>query len=98
MIRFFFRSRIAIALLLLVVLASSFAALISMKSGVKAATASIALDQQIGPPTTVIKVSGTGFGASESVNINFDTTFLHSVTTSTLGTFLLRVTVPSTAL
>ncbi len=98
MLRFILRSKIAIALLLVLVFTASVGVVISVKSGAKAASAAITLNVKTGPPTSPIKVSGTGFGTSETVNINFDTTLLHTVTSSTSGTFLITVSAPSTAL
>src|SRR5437588_8743695 len=69
--RFFSRVKISIVLLLIVVFAVSFAWLISARSTVRADSSSITLNVKSGPPTTIIKVNGNGFGASETVDLDF---------------------------
>ncbi|HXZ39926.1 MAG TPA: hypothetical protein VEG68_04240 [Terriglobales bacterium] len=64
--------------LLVVVLAAALAA---------AAAPKVALSPTIGPPTTSISVSGSGFPDSTVVDIYFDTTELVLTVTTATGTF-----------
>src|SRR5438876_11964163 len=54
---------------------------------VAAATTSITLKPSVGPPTSTVTVNGTGFGASETVVVDFSATQVASATTSSTGTF-----------
>jgi hypothetical protein len=67
---------------------------------VAAATgAQIVLSRRVAPPTSVIGVSGSGFGAHEGVGIAFDSTELTSTHASGSGTFgPVKVTIPASAL
>jgi outer membrane protein assembly factor BamB len=61
-----------------------------------AATAGITLKPTSGPPTTKVTVSGSGFGTSDGVVVNFATTKVASTTTSSTGTFSVAFSVPKT--
>jgi len=61
-------------------------------------TTSITLNPGVGPPTTNVTVNGTGFGASETVAVDFDATQVATATTSPAGTFSTTFTVPGSAL
>src|SRR5262245_49749344 len=50
-----------------------------------APTATVSITVATGPPTTVTKMSGSGYGASEIVDILFDATQVASATTDGLG-------------
>jgi outer membrane protein assembly factor BamB len=50
-----------------------------------------------GSPSSTVKVSGSGFGISETVTITFDTTSVSNITTSSTGTFSKKITVPKSA-
>ena len=63
-----------------------------------AATASITLKPASGPPTTKVTVNGAGFGASETVAVDFSSTQVATGTTSSTGTFSETFTVPKSAL
>src|SRR5438874_318645 len=63
----------------------------------QASSPHITLSPKSGPPTSIVKVSGTNFGASEIVSITFDTTQLATITTSTTGAFSLKIPVPASA-
>jgi outer membrane protein assembly factor BamB len=65
---------------------------------VAATTASITLKPGVGPPTSVVTVTGTGFGASETVAVDFSGTQVATATTSSTGTFSATFTVPKSAL
>ena len=41
-------------------------------SGATTGAATLTLSRGVGPPTTVLEVSGSGFGASEFVDVFFD--------------------------
>jgi len=61
-------------------------------------SASIKLSEVSGPPTSLTKVVGTGFGISEQVKILFDTKLEGTTTTSNTGNFSLLITIPKSAL
>jgi outer membrane protein assembly factor BamB len=69
---------------------------------VAAVTTSITLKPSFGPPTTKVSVNGTGFGASETVNVYFSAarvaTVPSTITTTSTGTFTASFTVPASAL
>ncbi len=54
---------------------------------VAAVTTSITLKPGFGPPTSKVSVSGSGFGASEPVAVDFGATPVAIATTSSTGTF-----------
>ena len=63
-----------------------------------AATAAfISLDPPFGPPRSVTTVDGTGFGASETVNITLGEALIGSGTTDPTGAFSAPATIPSSA-
>jgi len=62
------------------------------------AAPSVRLSRDSGPPTSRVRVSGTGFGAHRAVDIYFDTTDKAQVTTNGNGAFSgIPVTVPASA-
>ncbi len=63
----------------------------------QAATASISLSVQAGPPTTRLEVTGSGFGPSERVALAFDRRILKVLKASGAGTFTSSIKVPATA-
>ena len=63
-----------------------------------AVTTSISLKPSAGPPTTKVSVTGAGFGASETVTVDFSATQVATATTSAAGTFTAGFTVPKSAL
>jgi len=58
----------------------------------------ITLGVTFGPPTTNIKVKGGGFGAEETVILDFDTSQIGTASTNNAGAFSTRITVPASAL
>lgn len=58
----------------------------------------IKLNPTFGPPTTNVKVKGTGFGAEETVNLDFDTSQVGTASTDNAGAFSTTITVPASAL
>jgi outer membrane protein assembly factor BamB len=97
--RFSFRSRIDLFLVLLLLLATGLGLLASFRGMARAAnTPRIWLSQKVGPPTASVQLNGGGFGQSETVNVNFDATQIAMATTDTTGKFAVRVSVPKTAL
>ena len=62
-----------------------------------AATPAVTLAPATGPPTTLTTVKGTGFGASETIDVYFDTTDLVLASTNSTGGFSVNLTVPGTA-
>ena len=63
-----------------------------------AVTASITLKPGVGPPTTKVSVTGSGFGASETVAVDFSAIQVATATTSPTGAFSATFTVPKSAL
>ena len=63
-----------------------------------AVTTSITLKPSAGPPTTKVAVAGAGFGASETVAVDFSGIQVATATTSSTGTFSATFTVPKSAL
>ncbi len=95
--RLFTRFRVPIVLSLLMVLAIGGALLGRSGLAAHAVGANITLGPTSGPPTSVTTVSGTGFGPTESVNINFDAKSVGTATTDVNGAFTQKVKVPSNA-
>src|SRR5260370_258415 len=92
------RSRIGLFLLLLLVFASGLGLYTSLRGVAQAAGPRIGLSQKVGPPTTSVQVNGAGFGHSETVLVDVDTTQVGAMTTDATGKFAARITVPKTAL
>jgi outer membrane protein assembly factor BamB len=63
-----------------------------------AGTAGITLKPSAGPPTSKVTVTGTGFGATETVAVDFSGAQVATATTSSTGTFSAKFTVPKSAL
>ena len=63
-----------------------------------AVTTSITLKPSAGPPTSKVTVTGTGFGASETVAVHFSGIQRATATTSSTGTFSATFRVPKSAL
>jgi subtilisin family serine protease len=64
---------------------------------VAGATPCIKLSPAFGPGGTTTTVSGTGFGANETVTLTFDRTTVGSASTDSNGSFSTAITVPLTA-
>src|SRR5260221_263665 len=92
------RSRLGLLLLLLLVFASGLGLYTSLRGVAQAAGPRIGLSQKVGPPTTSVQVNGAGFGHSETVLVDVDTTQVGAATTDATGKFAARITVPKTAL
>src|SRR5260221_7868503 len=92
------RSRLGLLLLLLLVFASGLGLYTSLRGVAQAAGPRIWLSQKVGPPTTSVQVNGAGFGHSETVLVDVDTTQVGAMTTDATGKFAGRITVPKTAL
>lgn len=60
--------------------------------------ATLTLSVNAGPPTSKIKLTGSGFGTSETVILTFDTVQLGTTITSASGTFSNTESIPRTAL
>jgi outer membrane protein assembly factor BamB len=63
-----------------------------------AVTTSITVKPSAGPPTTKVAVTGTGFGASETVAVDFSGTQVATAPASSTGAFSATFTVPKSAL
>jgi outer membrane protein assembly factor BamB len=63
-----------------------------------AVTARISVKPASGPPTSKVKVNGTGFGPTETVVITFDATRVARSTTDASGSFSTTFKVPASAL
>jgi outer membrane protein assembly factor BamB len=82
---------------LAVAAASAVLALSLFAAPAAAVTTSITLKPGVGPPTTKVTVHGTGFGASETVAVDFGATQVTTAATSSTGTFSTTFTVPKSA-
>ncbi len=60
-------------------------------------TATITLTPRVGPPTTMVTVTGSGFGALESVEVDFARAEVGRVSTDATGAFTTSLKVPATA-
>jgi outer membrane protein assembly factor BamB len=85
------RGRFAFSLGLATVLVGSFAVPAS------AAPPSITLSPTSGQPSTSVAVTGSGFGAGETVNLSFDAKKVAAATTTSTGTFSKTIKVPKKA-
>jgi outer membrane protein assembly factor BamB len=90
-----FRSRAARRLVLIG--AFCVAALDLLAGATLAAGPTIALSPKAGPPTSRVSVSGTGFGAAESIEVRFNGAAVGSGTTDQAGTFSAAFQVPAAA-
>src|SRR5260370_30759016 len=91
------RSHLGLFLLLLV-FASGLGLSTSLRGVAQAAGPHNGLSQKVGPPTTSVQVHGAGFGHSETVLVDVDTTQVGATTTDATGEFVVRITVPKSAL
>jgi hypothetical protein len=62
-----------------------------------AATTKVELSVAVGPPTTALTVTGSGFKRSETVDVRFDGAALAAVDADGAGTVSARVTIPTEA-
>ena len=83
---------------LTVAAASMFLAVGLSATPAAAVTTSITLQPSVGPPTSAVTVKGIGFGASETVAVDFSGSQVATAATSATGTFSATFTVPSSAL
>jgi outer membrane protein assembly factor BamB len=94
----FFRRIVAIVVVFLAlgVLCGGFL----LPGAVKAASATspaIKLSPTFGPPTTPVEITGTGFGAQETIILDFAKTQVGSAQTDSSGAFSATITVPMSA-
>jgi len=92
------RSRLGLFFVLLLVFASGLGLYTSLRGVAQAAGPRIWLSQKVGPPTTSVQVNGAGFGHSETVLVDVDTTQVGAATTNATGKFVAQITVFKTAL
>jgi hypothetical protein len=83
---------------LIVAAASTVLALGLFAAPVGAVTVSITLKPGAGPPTTKVNATSSGFGASETVAVDFSAAQVAAATTSSAGTFSTTFTLPNSAL
>ncbi|HEY6784399.1 MAG TPA: PQQ-binding-like beta-propeller repeat protein, partial [Gemmatimonadales bacterium] len=62
------------------------------------ALALITLSKVAGPPTSRVTVQGSGFGASETIDLKFDVRFIATAQSDATGSFSKKITVPKAAL
>ena len=62
-----------------------------------AATTAITLKPAVGPPTTKVTVTGTEFGAGETVTVDFDATLAATAPATSTGSFSTSFKVPAAA-
>src|ERR1700688_5034462 len=70
---------------------------LSLISTLLCAAATLKVSPESGPPNTRTSVSGSGFGASETVQILFDNRASATATTDSTGKFNQAITVPAAA-
>src|SRR5947209_184867 len=95
--RSFSRSKVNIALSVVIVFAVCLAVLITTRSVVHAANPSITTSPRSDAPTLPVQVNGTGFGSSEQVTIKFDMAQVGTAHTNSSGAFSTTITVPANA-
>ena len=96
--RSFSPSRLGLFLVLLLIFTAGLGLSTSLRGVARATGPHIWLSQKVGPPTASVQVHGSGFGHSETLSIDFDTTQVVTTTTDVTGKFALRITVPKSAL
>src|SRR5258708_11376068 len=84
--------------LLLLVFARGLGLSTSLRGVAQAAGQRIGLSEKVGSPTPRVQVHGAGFGPSEPVVVDVDTTQVGAATTDATGKFVVRITVPKSAL
>jgi outer membrane protein assembly factor BamB len=92
------RSHLSLLLVLLLVFTVGLGLSTSLRGVAQAAVPHIGLSQKVGPPTTSVQVHGAGFGHRETVLLHVDTTQVGTTTTDAAGKFVVRITVPKSAL
>jgi len=60
--------------------------------------ATLVLSTTAGPPTSRFRLTGNGFGTSETIQVTFDGALLGTATATTEGSFSLAATIPPSAL
>src|SRR5690349_12125861 len=95
MTRYAFRSGLLLGLITLLL---SAIVLVHPSIPSYATGATLTLTPTYGPPTSTVKIKGTGFKGGESVLLLFDTTQIKSVTASSTGTFSASITISKSAL
>jgi outer membrane protein assembly factor BamB len=91
-----FEERGSVRLFMIVVVLMAFAP--SAVASSASTSVRITLSKTKAPPTALFVVGGSGFGASESVALSFDTTLLANAPTDGNGSFAAQVEVPGSAL
>ena len=72
--------------------------LFSFQPSALAASPGISLSITSGPPTSLVKVIGSGFGVYETVELYFDSNQISAATTNSSGAFKKKITIPASAL
>ena len=67
------------------------------QSALAATSATVALSPAAGPPGGAVTVRGTHFGATEAVDVSFDTARVATAHTTRSGSFTITLTVPAAA-
>lgn len=96
--RSFSRSRLGLFLALLLIFTTGLGLSTSLRGVAQAAGPHIWLSQKVAPPTASLQVHGGGFGHSETVLVDVDTTLVGMATTDATGKFVVRITVLKSAL
>src|SRR5579862_7394576 len=73
------------------------ALIVAGQTGVLAAGQALKLSASTGPPTSSVRVSGSGFTAGEAVDVYFDTTDAVLATANSTGSFRVTLQVPASA-
>jgi len=72
--------------------------LFSFQPSARAASPGISLSITSGPPTSLVNVTGSGFGVYETVELSFDSHPISAATTNSSGAFTKKITIPAAAL
>lgn len=97
----FFHRKYLIPLLVILILSTLGFSFLAREGKVFAAPSvspALLLSKNAGPPTSILKVTGTSFGANETVVILFDSTQIGSASTDSSGSFATHIPVPASAL
>jgi outer membrane protein assembly factor BamB len=92
------RSKLGILLSLLIISSIWLTQIVSNAITAHAAGPHISLALKVGPPTSSVQVTGMSFGVSELIILDFDSTQIGTSTTDSTGTFIAKITIPSSAL
>jgi hypothetical protein len=92
------KKRLGLLLVLLLLFSAGLGLSTSLRGVARAVSPHVWLSQKVGPPTAGLQVNGDGFGHNETILVDFGTTQVGTASTDATGKFVVRITVPQTAL